>query len=159
MIVRLGPDATDRLRAVRLRSLRDAPHAFGSEVSEVEARPPSSWVQQLRDLPTWVAVLDGRDVGIVRGASGDHPAASELISMWVAPEARGRGLGDALVRAVVDWARRRGSRTLRLEVASDNAPAQRLYARHGFAPTGRSTAMPPPRAHVHELEYLRLLED
>jgi ribosomal protein S18 acetylase RimI-like enzyme len=52
--------------------------------------------------------------------------------MWVAPEARGRGVGDALIAAVEQWARRSGAGTLLLSVAAGNAAAAALYRRNGF---------------------------
>jgi ribosomal protein S18 acetylase RimI-like enzyme len=39
-----------------------------------------------------------------------------------------------------------------LDVGARNAPARRLYERHGFVPTGRTGSLPPPREHVPEVE-------
>jgi GNAT superfamily N-acetyltransferase len=150
-IKQLTPDETERLRSIRLRSLRDAPEAFATTFEESAARPPESWVQQLRDLATFVAVIEGRDVGLVRGAP--LPAKTDeamLISMWVAPEARGKGVGGALVDAVIAWARAEGLARLQLEVVDDNAPAIALYARKGFVQTGPSVRCAPPREHKSE---------
>lgn len=150
-------DEGSRLRAIRLSSLREAPDAFASTFEETSARPPQSWRQQLQDLATFVAVADGTDVGIVRGAPYDgEPGAAILLSMWVAPEARGQGVGDALIDVVVDWARDEGYLRLLLEVADDNAHAISLYARKGFEPTGMASELPPPRQHVKE--HQRALE-
>lgn len=55
-----------------------------------------------------------------------------LYSIAVAAEARGRGIGEALLQAVERAAARRGCDRLRLEVRLDNAAAQRLYERHGY---------------------------
>ena len=152
-VVRLGAGEGPRLRAIRLRSLQEAPEAFASTHAETASRPASRWDQQVRDLATFVAVLDGADVGIVRGGpDADLPKTSWLLSMWVAPEARGKGVGDALVRSLVAWAREQGERALLLEVGDENLPAIRLYARHGFVPTGKRTTLPAPREHVHEHE-------
>jgi len=156
----LAPGETTRLRDLRLRALRDAPDAFGSSAEETAARPAESWVQQLRDLPTWVAVVDEIDLGMVRGAPDkDDPTVAWLISMWVAPEGRGRGVGDALVQAVIDWARAAGFAELRLDVGDHNAPAIALYARKGFQPTGNTGALAPPRSHITEHERAIQLMD
>lgn len=157
VIEQLRPDETERLRTIRLRSLRDAPAAFATTFEESAARPPESWVQQLRDLATFVAVSEGRDVGMVRGAApGEQPELALLISMWVAPEARRSGVGAALVDAVIAWARGRGFARLQLEVNDDNAPAIALYARKGFVQSGPSVRCAPPREQ--RSEHTRVLE-
>ena len=140
-----------RLRAIRLRSLADAPDAFGSTHDEVKARPLDSWAAQLREIPTFAAVADGEDVGIVRGARDDSRAdAAWLISMWVDPEVRGQGVGEALIDAVVGWARASGARRLLLDVGDHNRPAIALYARMGFEPNGTTGSLPAPRSHIRE---------
>jgi GNAT superfamily N-acetyltransferase len=152
-IQRLTPNEGERLRAIRLRSLGEAPDAFASTFQETAARPPENWRQQLEHLATFVAVLDGVDVGIVRGTHYDgKPGTAILLSMWVAPETRGKGAGEALIDAVVDWARSHGFVRLVLEVADDNARAVALYARKGFEPTGETSALPEPRDHIREHE-------
>lgn len=64
--------------------------------------------------------------------------AGEIKSMRTAARHRGRGVADALLRHVLDEARRRGYRRLSLETGSmaHFEPARRLYARHGFVPCG-----------------------
>ncbi len=50
----------------------------------------------------------------------------------VQPEARGRGIGSQLVKALCDEGRRRGHREIRLEVVDTNVRARQLYERLGF---------------------------
>jgi ribosomal protein S18 acetylase RimI-like enzyme len=57
---------------------------------------------------------------------------AELISLWVAPGVRGRGVGDRLVRTVIDWADAQGARHLALRAFVKNDHALRLYRRNGF---------------------------
>jgi ribosomal-protein-alanine N-acetyltransferase len=71
--------------------------------------------------------------GLVRIAADE----AEILALGTAPTARRRGIADALVDAAVSAARRRGAGRIWLEVAADNAPAQALYRRHGFAAAGR----------------------
>jgi GNAT superfamily N-acetyltransferase len=152
-IQRLRRGEGERLRALRLRALRDAPDAFSGTFEEAASRPLSSWGQQLIELPTFVAVLASDDVGMARGGPYQgRPGAAILLSMWVAPEARGRGVGEALLDAVVAWARAEGFARLLLDVADTNTPAVSLYARKGFRPTGATGALPPPREHILEHE-------
>jgi ribosomal protein S18 acetylase RimI-like enzyme len=58
--------------------------------------------------------------------------AARLYSIASRPEARGKGVGTALLEAVEAAARRRRCRTLRLEVRTDNHGAIRLYERAGY---------------------------
>ena len=75
------------------------------------------------------------------GVPTEQAHAAELISMWVAPEARGRGAGDALVLAIAQWAFARGARELHLGVVAENRHAIALYARHGFTDRGSAHAV------------------
>ena len=150
-IQRLAAHEAPRLRAIRLRALAESPNAFGSTCDEAAALPPDSWAAQLQSMATFLAVVDGEDVGLVRGAPDEaRTDAAWLISMWVAPEVRGRGVGEALVDAVVEWARASGARRLLLDLGDHNRPAIALYARMGFEPNGTTGALPAPRSHIRE---------
>jgi GNAT superfamily N-acetyltransferase len=147
----LTAEEGSRLRGIRLRALRDAPDAFSSTFEETAARPPDDWSRQLLELPTFVAVSNGLDVGMVRCVRHKSSmTTAHLISMWVAPEMRRQGVGAALVDAVIEWARSNGVSRLLLAVADRNRSAIALYARKGFAANGRVGAFPPPREHIRE---------
>ena len=147
----LAADEGLRLRTIRLRALADAPDAFGTTYDETVARPLDSWAAQLQEIATFVAVVDGEDMGLVRGARDDlQPDTAWLISMWVSPEVRGQGVGEALIDAVVEWARISGARRVLLDVGDHNQPAIALYARKGFEPNGIIGSLPPPRSHIRE---------
>ncbi len=57
---------------------------------------------------------------------------ARLYSIAVAEEARGRGIGKALLACAERAARQRGVMRMRLEVRQDNASAMRLYERRGY---------------------------
>lgn len=155
-IERLTPDAGERLRTIRLRALQDAPDAFEASYEESAARPPESWARQLADLATFVAVDGERDVGMVRaGPHGSLVDTAYLISMWVAPEARGRGVGHALIDAIVEWAKAAGYARVVLDVGTHNRYASALYARAGFKAVDEPRASPPPREHMREQRMAR----
>ena len=148
----------ERLRAIRLRALQDAPDAFGATFEEAAARSLESWNGQLEQFPTFVATANGSDVGLVRCALHDRfQDAGYLISMWVSPDARRQGIGSALVDAVVDWARTRGLNRLFLDVTEMNTAAISLYTRKGFVPNGEVGTLPPPRDHVREIQLVMTL--
>jgi ribosomal protein S18 acetylase RimI-like enzyme len=70
--------------------------------------------------------------------------------MWVAPEARGQGVGNALIDAVIEYARSSGAIRLLLDVGDHNQQAIALYARKGFKPNGQTGSLPAPRNHIRE---------
>jgi ribosomal-protein-alanine N-acetyltransferase len=61
---------------------------------------------------------------------------AEILTLAVAPEKRGQGLGGALLRAAIIKAQELGAQTLFLEVGADNPSALALYARLGFTKVG-----------------------
>jgi [ribosomal protein S18]-alanine N-acetyltransferase len=61
-----------------------------------------------------------------------HSDIARLYSIAVGHEARGRGLGEALLAVAEDIARDRACGRMRLEVRQDNAGAIRLYERQGY---------------------------
>ena len=60
------------------------------------------------------------------------PTECEIAKMAVAPAARGRGLGDLLMEAAVDFARQIGARRVIIVSNTVLASALRLYRKHGF---------------------------
>ncbi|MFJ9726928.1 GNAT family N-acetyltransferase [Streptomyces sp. NPDC101209] len=80
----------------------------------------------------WIAELDGRPVGCVMCVRDEAPATARLRLLLVEPEARGLGIGDRLVRAVIDFAREVGYHELVLWTNDVLAAARRIYQRHGF---------------------------
>ena len=57
-----------------------------------------------------------------------------LAEIFVSPEARGKGLGRALIEACEDWARGRGHKLLTIGVLAKNPGAIRAYQASGYAP-------------------------
>jgi len=80
----------------------------------------------------WIAELDGRPVGCVMCVRDEAPATARLRLLLVEPEARGLGIGDRLVGAVIDFARGVGYRELVLWTNDVLTAARRIYQRHGF---------------------------
>ncbi len=131
----LGVDDWADWRELRLMALREAPGAFGAKLADWlgEGDVERRWRTRLGGgTHNLLAYLDGRPAGMVSGTRPDHGGTVGLISMWVAPFARGRGVGDALVDAVVDWAEEHATGRVVLLVLRDNDRARALYRRHGF---------------------------
>jgi ribosomal protein S18 acetylase RimI-like enzyme len=76
--------------------------------------------------------LAGQPIGrIVVDRPGDR---LHIIDQAIVPELRSRGIGTAIMRALMDEAAARHV-PVTLHVASSNDPSMRLYLRLGFAPT------------------------
>jgi putative acetyltransferase len=85
------------------------------------------------DLTLWAA-WDGDAllaVGALKRLSADH---GEVKSMHTACDARGKGVGSAMLQHIIAAARERGFSRLSLETSSWDyfTAARSLYARHGF---------------------------
>jgi ribosomal-protein-alanine N-acetyltransferase len=74
---------------------------------------------------------------VMARAAGDE---AEILTLAVAPDARGRGLGRALLRAAIIRAEEMGARAIFLEVGADNPQALALYEGLGFAKVGTRRA-------------------
>ena len=133
------------LRDIRLEALRDAPSAFGSTYQGEAGRPAAHWHDRIARGGTFLAYLPGLGpadpAGLIGGYPGD-PQTVELVSMYVRPRARGRGVGDALVATVLDWASTRNAATLHQWVSEANAAARAQYERIGFTLTGERQPLP-----------------
>ncbi len=135
-------DDWQRFRAVRLAALRDAPDAFGTTLAQWQgaADTEARWRARLTGVPFNVlAERAGAAIGMI-GATAPVDGAVELIALWVAPEARGCGVGATLVYAVLDWARAEGCTCVRLGVRAANRSAIALYRRCGFVDLGARPA-------------------
>jgi L-amino acid N-acyltransferase YncA len=109
---------------------------YDPETSEEEAR--EGWLHEPPGLT--VVAVDGERVlgtaqmGPNRPGPGSHVATA---SFMVARGARGRGVGGALCRFVLDWAREQGYAGVQFNaVAESNTSAIALYERLGFTIVG-----------------------
>ncbi len=103
------------------------------------------WQQRLGRLHahfhSLVAEVDGRLLGQIGVERFENPRRAHVanIGLGVDEGARGRGVGHALMSAAIElcfgWL---GVRRIELEVYTDNAAAQTLFARHGFVREGTS---------------------
>ncbi|MGN9766022.1 ribosomal protein S18-alanine N-acetyltransferase [Micromonospora sp. SD12] len=82
-----------------------------------------------------VATDDGEVLGYA-GLAVAPPDEAWVQNVAVRRDAQRRGVGRLLLEALLAEAARLGARSTLLEVAADNAPAQKLYATYGFEPIG-----------------------
>jgi ribosomal protein S18 acetylase RimI-like enzyme len=127
--------------------LRDDAAFFSTRYEDAVRQPDATWERWIEEASAGTAKVllcavddeTGAWLGVVGGFVRVDPAEAQLISMWVSPDARGRGIAQQLIRELARWALERGCRTVVLFVQEANTPAQALYARMGFTPTGDRT--------------------
>jgi ribosomal protein S18 acetylase RimI-like enzyme len=169
VVRRVRPEDWPRLRALRLEALEDTPMGFleryedalkvadegwqfrahrGSEAGDsaqfiAELRPTMRSASGAEEADQWRR--DGSFLGTMVGFP-DTSGSDEvwLAAVYVTPAWRGRGraVTDALLDAVVDWARSRNASRMLLEVHEDNASARAFYRRRGFVETGQRKPYP-----------------
>ena len=145
--MRIEPFVEDEwatFREIRLRSLLESPDAFGSAYGEESSQTERAWRDWAAGRWRGAAAVayaarsgTGDVVGTATGAEFEaEPGVGHLYAMWVAPDARGAGIGRALVDAVTAWVEARGCNSLALSVTETNEGARRFYEACGFADTG-----------------------
>jgi ribosomal protein S18 acetylase RimI-like enzyme len=151
----LGPDDWQVWRALRLVALADAPYAFESRLVDWQGDRDREerWRSRMSTPGSYhvVALLDDEPAGMAAGLPTTDESVVQLVSMWVSPDARGHGVGDALVRAVERWARNARAQLLRLSVAEGNEAAFALYMRSGFRWTGELGDLMPDGVHREQV--------
>jgi ribosomal protein S18 acetylase RimI-like enzyme len=156
-VCRVEPSLWKVVRAVRLAMLLDVPLAYGSTFTREVAFPDELWVERMKDSASWLAFEGEQPVGAVTlFHAPDQPAdEAHLVAMWVAAPARGRGVADRLVGALVEHARAADLRRVTLDVADDNGRAVAFYERMGFTRTGRTGELPHhPEITESEMDLL-----
>ena len=97
--------------------------------------------------------LDGETpVGVVAAIPEGEPG-WDLAKMAVSPAYQGRGIGEMLGRAAVEYAWAKGARRMFLETNSRLANAVRLYERLGF----RQTDPPQPSPYARSDVYMEIV--
>jgi ribosomal protein S18 acetylase RimI-like enzyme len=86
-----------------------------------------------------IALEDGRLVGHVNVQRERHPVTHHVasLSIAVAADARGRGIGRRLMEGAIAWTKRVGVEKLVLSVYPNNEAAISLYRSFGFIDEGR----------------------
>jgi GNAT superfamily N-acetyltransferase len=142
-------DDWELMREVRLAALSEAPYAFGSTYAREVAFTEETWRGRINERSvTFFAHTDSTDPvpadTVPAGLAGVYveDGNPDLVSMWVRPCARGRGVAEVLVEAAASWAKTQDFGSLFLWVTESNAPARRLYDRCGFIPTGERQPLP-----------------
>lgn len=135
---RLAEDDAEAYRTIRLEALERHPEAFQATYESSAKVPLELFAQRIKRYALFGGFVDGALAGFVgfyplRNAKVRHKGV--MWGMYVREDARGTGLADAMVEAVVDHARGRVEQIMLSVLASDER-ARRFYARMGFEPYG-----------------------
>ncbi len=142
-ILALPSDRWDDYRALRLEALRTEPQAFGASYEENLDKPEAYWRGRLENSDGLLlfAQAEGRLVGMVGAFPPGEEGLVELISLYVTPSERGRGVAHALMTEALGALQASGTyRRVRLAVNGMQTAALALYERWGFVPEGAMEA-------------------
>ncbi|MCU0944253.1 MAG: GNAT family N-acetyltransferase [Rubritepida sp.] len=143
MIRRLGPADAAAWRVLRLAALAAAPQAFGADHDEEAARPEAWFADTLARHAVFAAAAPPGLLAMAGLAVEGGRRRAHIGTVWgvfVRPEARGRGLGRAVMAAVIAEGRARGLAQLQLGAGVANLPALALYESLGFRRFGTEPA-------------------
>ena len=147
MSIRPALESPATWRQMRLESLQESPRAFGSTLAREQAFTDADWEARISDL-SFIAY----DIDVPVGLGGGYrpePGRIEVVSMWVRPGHRGRGLSRMLLDAIVGRGRVEGA-TVELYVDNANPAARGAYLSYGFVPTGETMPLSAAPDHVAE---------
>jgi ribosomal protein S18 acetylase RimI-like enzyme len=131
--------------------LREEAAYFSTRYEDAVREPDAVWrawtAEAAEGADKVLLVAEDGDalLGVVGGFRRLDPSEVQLVSLWVDPGARGRGVARSLIRAVAAWARDRAAAEVVLFVQEANAPGRALYLRAGFRPTGAREPVGPGR--------------
>lgn len=110
-------------------------------VLEIEQKVyPFPWSRQIfidsMNAGSLLVVMEQRDRTVGYGVLSSGGGESQLLNIAIDPESQKKGMGEILLRWLIEQARSKGSEMLFLEVRLSNIPAQNLYLKLGFNEIG-----------------------
>ncbi len=166
-LTRLRPSEAALFQEIRLEALGAHPEAFGETLESARRRPLAAVAQRLERNAVFGGFWGEKSLGgKLLGVVGFHAKEWEkerhkgtLWGLYVRAAARGSGLGEALVRHLLDHARGRVE-LVQLAVIATNEPAIALYERCGFKRYGLEThALKVGNRYYDEALMERLLDE
>lgn len=138
-IRRLTAGDWEAYRSIRLEALQSAPEAFGSSFGEERLLTPEDWSARAAgdDHRVMMGAFAGQELqgmaGLIRERRAKTRHKGSIVSVYVPPVARGKGVARQMLTALLAEARTMaGLEQITLAVVSDNTPARALYESLGF---------------------------
>jgi ribosomal protein S18 acetylase RimI-like enzyme len=147
-IAKLSVDEWQAYRQLRLEALQDSPQAYGSTYQEQANRPDSFWQNRLIQAEIgdtdWLLFARYRQqlvgmIGAYRDKTSDPEdgtLAATIVSVYVSPAWRGRGISQLLMDEMLDTLKQKGIQRAHLAVCKDQKAALKLYENSGFILVG-----------------------
>ena len=134
----LLPDAWERLRDIRLCSLRKNPVAFGATFENMSKFSEPQWRDEFSKVTHLVASTEGVDVSImnIEILDGDFGATCWIGGCWTDPAHRGKGALRIMFDFLDQHESERGWQKQGLGVWTDNFSAITAYEKLGFVAMG-----------------------
>ncbi len=149
----LAPNQWQRLREIRLKSLKDSPEAFGGNHETESKMEQGEWEAKFTSLDFLIVSSDQSDIAImsVEVLNGDHGATCWIGGCWSDPRYRGRGALRALFNFLDGHADIKNWQRQGLGVWADNDDAIAAYKAIGFSEAGERQASQhqPGRFYIH----------
>ena len=154
-------DEWERLRGIRMEALADTPSAFATTLAQAQAFPDSLWKERViagaggHDQITVLAVSGERTIGmtIALGRPDRDHRVVPIVSVYVTPSERRKGVAGRLLNVAEEWVRDQGGSRTSLWVEEENVPARSFYESIGYIATlDRQRMTSPPAAWEIRLE-------
>lgn len=133
-------------RDLRLRALKEEPHAFASTHASQKDDSDEIWGERLKryqeENGNWMvfAAISQKLVGMLGAYQTKEDIktnAANIIAVYVAPEVRGKGISKLLMERVLQKLKASKIITVKLSVNTSQTAALRLYERFGFSNIGK----------------------
>lgn len=155
----MGPD-DDRLAVSHVYE-QSWKHAYRGIIPDayLDGIPEGRWAEGLNQpgREAFVVLEEGRIVGTSSYCASRLPEMEgwgEVISIYLLPEAMGKGYGRALLRAVVQALEEMGFRKIFLWVLEENRRARMFYEKAGFTRSGRELEVCIGGRNMREVQYI-----
>ncbi|MFW0777912.1 MAG: GNAT family N-acetyltransferase [Rickettsiales bacterium] len=159
----LTVDDAEIFKTLRLRSLKEEPDSFFFTYKETKDKPLSYWQGLLAKEYNIGAFMADQLVGfsgmwVEEGEKIKHRA--YLGAVYVAPEARGKGVAKRMLGDLIQKAEEIGLEHLRLSTNSKNETNVGLYTKMGFEPYGieKNYLKLEDGSYIDEVQMIKFLK-
>ena len=147
---KLTQDDWEMYKSLRLNSLKESPDSFGSTFERECSFQDAEWIARLNyenrpeKCVLIVAEKNNIPLGLICGfIHAEDDNTGYVYQMWVAPDARGSGIGKSLLNYIIHWGSDMRLQKLSLTVTKKYVPAIKLYIALGFIRDGELDKLRP----------------